>query len=312
VRARAAHLLRALQHLHGLETADVQTTHGVTSAQLIILTAVVADPGRDQRALVAATSVDKSTTAEVIARLAGKGLVRPARDGADARKDRILPSPAGIRLVHAATPDIVHANRRILSVLSPDRRSSFMTALRAIAYVGMTTPPTAYLVPSPGDDLPPLEVTDSLARHIRAGMQRYQRIWAATVGRTPTPIQFLTLDVLANSSTECDQQALARAGLLDKATLTEVLSKLERRGLVDRRPSSVDRRRRDVRLTEQGATEWRASSPSVQRTEEEFIAVLTEHEQAHFLAALEDVLHAHGLIGEGADSDLPRNGSVSS
>jgi len=68
------------------------------------------------------------------------------------------------------------------------------------------------------------------------------------------------------------QDELAQHHLLDKATITRSLAKLEKLGYVERRPDEDDRRVKRVHVTEKA----RALQPEMRRMRDEWSEVLTE------------------------------------
>jgi DNA-binding MarR family transcriptional regulator len=87
-----------------------------------------------------------------------------------------------------------------------------------------------------------------------------------------------------------DQQSLLRELRVRPGSLSELLGKLEQKGLIERERSESDRRRVIVRLTEAGR---QALTPGETAADDPF-AVLTGEEQTALRALLEKVL---GLSG---------------
>jgi len=71
-------LRRALQAMNQLWDHDV--SHTITSPQFAALNALYAEPAIDQRTLGERISLDRSSMAEVVARLSARGLISAARD----------------------------------------------------------------------------------------------------------------------------------------------------------------------------------------------------------------------------------------
>ena len=83
--------------------------------------------------------------------------------------------------------------------------------------------------------------------------------------------------------------ALARRVQVSHPTMTGILDRLHKRGLVQRTRDTVDRRRTTVTVTEQGLTLLRsAPSPLQDRFRAEF-AKLEEWEQTHMLGTLQRI-----------------------
>jgi len=128
-----SHLLhRALQL--ALDIYAAETGPGaVTQRQWALLTAVAANPGCTQSDLVRATGIDRSTLAELVARLIGKALLARERSNVDGRANTVTLTPAGQQAVDEAAPRVAAADRRILGLLPSGKRDPFLKILRDMA-----------------------------------------------------------------------------------------------------------------------------------------------------------------------------------
>ncbi|ATX89190.1 MarR family transcriptional regulator [Klebsiella aerogenes] len=79
-----------------------------------------------------------------------------------------------------------------------------------------------------------------------------------------------------------EQVTLIEAAVSTKATLAEMLSRMEKRGLVRREHDPSDKRRRFVYLTDEGQALLANSMPQGNRVDEEFLSRLNEEERAQF------------------------------
>ena len=79
-----------------------------------------------------------------------------------------------------------------------------------------------------------------------------------------------------------EQVALTEVAVSTKATLAEMLSRMEARGLVKRELDPADKRRRFVFLTPEGEALLASSQPLGNRVDEAFLGRLSEEEQARF------------------------------
>src|SRR5476649_2433272 len=90
-----SHLLhRALQlalDIYAEETGP----DAVTQRQYAVLAAVAAHEGLTQTDLVRSTGIDRSTLADLVARMIGKGLIGRERSAADARANTVRLTAAG-------------------------------------------------------------------------------------------------------------------------------------------------------------------------------------------------------------------------
>lgn len=85
----------------------------------------------------------------------------------------------------------------------------------------------------------------------------------------------------------CPVGELARAAHLSQATITGIVDRLQRKGMVRRTRSAEDKRRVLVTATEQGAAVLAAAPPLLQDSFTEAFRGLPDDEQEEILAALE-------------------------
>lgn len=79
-----------------------------------------------------------------------------------------------------------------------------------------------------------------------------------------------------------EQVALTEAAVCTKATLAEMLSRMEQRGLVKREHFPADKRRRFVYLTEKGEALLTSAAPLGDSIDNEFLGRLSEEEREQF------------------------------
>jgi DNA-binding MarR family transcriptional regulator len=131
-----SHLLhRALQLALDLY-AEEAGAGAPTQRQYAVLSAVAAREGLTQTDLVRATGIDRSTLADLVARMIGKGLLARERSASDGRANAVHLSEAGRAALDAAAPRVAAADARILETLSKGKRDSFIAALRDLAKAG--------------------------------------------------------------------------------------------------------------------------------------------------------------------------------
>jgi DNA-binding MarR family transcriptional regulator len=128
-----SHLLhRALQL--ALDIYAEETGAGaLTQRQFAVLSAVMAKEGCTQSELVRATGIDRSTLAELVARLIGKDLLARERSTLDARANTVRLTDAGRAAVQEAAPKVAEADARILALVPGAKRDAFLKTLRDIA-----------------------------------------------------------------------------------------------------------------------------------------------------------------------------------
>nr|WSW67231.1 MarR family transcriptional regulator [Streptomyces sp. NBC_00995] len=106
--------------------------------------------------------------------------------------------------------------------------------------------------------------------------------------------EFDTLHKLAGRGGNAAPSELAADLDLAPASVTGRLDALERRGFVRRRPSTTDRRRVDVELTEEGRSTWTGAMEFLGHEEERLLGVLDEDERA----LLNDMLRRIMVVAE--------------
>lgn len=113
-----------------------------------------------------------------------------------------------------------------------------------------------------------------------------------TGGHDVTPVQFAILNALLADPGE-DQVTLARKVAFDAATFGSVITRLEARGWVRREPDAVDRRRKRLWVTEQGAEAAREMRRSVGKVQQRILGPLDAGEREQLLALLDRLVQGH-------------------
>ena len=131
-----SHLLHRVLQI-ALDVYTEETGPGaVTQRQFAVLTAVAENEGLTQTDLVRATGIDRSTLADLVARMMAKGLLDRERSATDARANTVRLSAAGREALDAARPRVEAADRRILHMLPGTKRDSFLKVLAEMARAG--------------------------------------------------------------------------------------------------------------------------------------------------------------------------------
>ncbi|MEM9495325.1 MAG: MarR family winged helix-turn-helix transcriptional regulator [Pseudomonadota bacterium] len=127
------HLLRrAQQYANDLYSKGVGSA-GPTPRQYEVLHVVAQNDGLSQTDLVHETGIDRSTLADMIARMINKGLLSRKRTKEDARANAVSITAAGKRMLSAANAKVTRADTATLAVLPTSQRTSFMKSLKAFA-----------------------------------------------------------------------------------------------------------------------------------------------------------------------------------
>ncbi|HEV7352986.1 MAG TPA: MarR family winged helix-turn-helix transcriptional regulator [Brevundimonas sp.] len=114
-----------------------------TQRQFAVLEACALKDGLTQTDLVKATGIDRSTLADLVARMTTKGLLVRERSVIDARANAVSLSPEGRAALEAARPRVEAADRRILALLPKGRREAFLEVLGELAAAAESAPAEA-------------------------------------------------------------------------------------------------------------------------------------------------------------------------
>jgi len=128
----ATHLLhRAGQCAAEIFSSEARTT-GLTPRQFAVLMVIADEEGLTQTGLVERTGIDRSTLADIVARLLGRGLIQRRRAKEDARAYAIKLTPQGARALREAQPGAAAADQKLLANLPPAKRQDFLDTLNLI------------------------------------------------------------------------------------------------------------------------------------------------------------------------------------
>ena len=119
-----------------------------------------------------------------------------------------------------------------------------------------------------------------------------------------TPVQYSIMTAIAGRPA-LDQGRLAEEIGVDRATLADVLARLEARGLVSRRRPGADKRMKLVSVTAAGRTLLARMDPHARRAHERTIASLPPETRAKFIESLTILVEANNALGR-APMRFPR------
>jgi DNA-binding MarR family transcriptional regulator len=130
--SRPGYLVRRLHQIHSALFAEECKSFGITPVQYGLLTALHHHPGSDQVTLGAELGIDRSNVADVLARLAERGLARRAKGAADRRTMLAYLTPAGTALMRTMHGAMQRSQERLLAPLPPEQRTAFLAMLVAL------------------------------------------------------------------------------------------------------------------------------------------------------------------------------------
>ncbi|HCL5925222.1 TPA: winged helix-turn-helix transcriptional regulator [Citrobacter amalonaticus] len=133
-----------------------------------------------------------------------------------------------------------------------------------------------------------MELRNKAFHLLRQLFQQHTARWQHALPDLTKP-QYAVIRAIA----ECpgiEQVNLMEAAVSTKATLAEMLSRMEKRGLVRRENDPLDKRRRFVYLTPEGEALLTVSMPLGNRVDEEFLGRLNDEERAQFALLIKKMM----------------------
>lgn len=127
------HLLKRASQYAATVYMDAVGRTGLTQRQFAVLTAADQNEGASQAELVRLTGIDRSTLANIIARLTAQRYVQARRGRDDGRTNAVRLTAAGRRALKAAEPGASEVDKELLAAIPPRNRKSFLDALTSLA-----------------------------------------------------------------------------------------------------------------------------------------------------------------------------------
>jgi MarR family transcriptional regulator, temperature-dependent positive regulator of motility len=106
---------------------------GLTHRQFTVLMAADAHDGRSQTELVKMTGIDRSTLADLVARLMAQGYLQRRRTKDDARTNAIRLTPIGKKMLKQAQAGAEEVDRHLLSLMPSADRKTLLESLTIMA-----------------------------------------------------------------------------------------------------------------------------------------------------------------------------------
>lgn len=127
------HLLKRAAQTASDLYADKVGRDGLTQRQFAVLVALKIHEGASQTALVKITGIDRSTMADLVARLISHGYLLRKRDKLDGRRNVLKLTAEGRRTLQRAEPGVASVDRKIASLIPKEHRKSFRAALKTLS-----------------------------------------------------------------------------------------------------------------------------------------------------------------------------------
>ncbi|MFJ6377934.1 MarR family winged helix-turn-helix transcriptional regulator [Pseudarthrobacter oxydans] len=276
-------LIRRAQQFHTRYWTD-EFRGDLTGPQYAVLAAVARWPGIDQTRAGELASLDKSSGADVINRLAEVGWILRMSGTAD-RRTRLLRLSAPARsALKDITPRVRRVQRQLLASFTPDDAAAFIRLLAQVAY----RPDSSPAVEPDEADAEVIHMSTAPGHLLRRSLQAHTALWVSSVGDEPTSSQYGVLATLILHG-EMDQRRLGELTSLDKSVVGDVVARLARKGWVIRERHPVDGRRRSLRISDAGHEEAKLASPGVSHVQDALLAPLAVEDATRLVELLTQV-----------------------
>ena len=128
-----SHLLKRAVQYSVHRYMDEVGTSGLTHRQYTVLSAVDSHDGKSQTELVRITGIDRSTLADLVARLMAQGYLQRRRTKEDARTNAIKLTPVGKKMLKSAQSGADDVDRTMLALMSAADRKTVLESLALLA-----------------------------------------------------------------------------------------------------------------------------------------------------------------------------------
>ena len=126
---RPGYLVRRLHQIHGALFLEECSAFEITPVQYAVLTTLSLNPDIDQVSLAQEVGLDRTNVADVLGRLAQRGLVQRQRSEADRRAILTRITSEGERITRAMLSAMKRAQERLLEPLGTAERELFLSML---------------------------------------------------------------------------------------------------------------------------------------------------------------------------------------
>ncbi|MCA8902993.1 MAG: MarR family transcriptional regulator [Hyphomonas sp.] len=131
--ASPSHLLHRAQQAAANHSAKALRAAGITLRQFSLLAALDGNDGVSQSDLVNATGIDRSTLADMVARMESGGLIKRASSKTDARAKSVSLTAKGKKALDKALPAVASADAALFAALPKVKQDALMSGLSGLA-----------------------------------------------------------------------------------------------------------------------------------------------------------------------------------
>ena len=125
-----SHLLHRAQQIAANESASALAAAGITLRQFSVLAALSGNDGVSQSDLVNATGIDRSTLADMVARMEKAGLIKRVASKTDKRAKVVSLMAKGKKAYEKALPAVEKADADIFEALPKTKQATLVSGLK--------------------------------------------------------------------------------------------------------------------------------------------------------------------------------------
>ena len=118
-----------------------------------------------------------------------------------------------------------------------------------------------------------------------------------------TPRQYAVLHTVAQNEGLSQTHLVEKTGI-DRSTLADIIRRMLKKGLLQRRRTKEDARAYSVKLTDEGWRVLKAAEPLARKVDDKLLAVLSASERERFLQDLNKIVKTLGMISP----SMPKRG----
>lgn len=129
----------------------------------------------------------------------------------------------------------------------------------------------------------------------RAGQCAGDIFQSEMTGGDLTPRQFAVLYTVAQNEGLSQTSLVEKTGI-DRSTLADIIRRMLKKGLLQRRRTKEDARAYAVRLTDEGWRMLKSAEPMAKRVDDRILSVLSSQERERFLQDLAKIVRTLGTM----------------
>lgn len=148
------------------------------------------------------------------------------------------------------------------------------------------------------EDTPPSKLVASPVHLLHRVSQCASDVFADEIGETDlTPRQYAVL-IAVSEREGLSQTALVEETGIDRSTLADVVRRMLRKGLLERKRTQHDARAYAIRLTDEGQSALASAAPAARAADARIISALPASDRAAFVKMLQTIVATLGDDGE--------------